>query len=284
MKHEPVSSETYSEEYFLESCGGVEFFRLYGPKVPKPTMTHALKRAALRPGLRVLDIGCGRGEILYQARAAGALPVGTDYAEAALRVAAKTSGCPVALCDAKALPFRSGLFDRIFFIGIIDHLHDWELERCFADMARVLRPDGFVIIHTCTNRHYFKTLTYGLRRRLARLGRAVGLPARDPRPPRTGEDEVMHINEHSAGDLARFFGGIGWRADVEPVPNYKFLLTRLYGRQLPEGFPLRPMAAWRSALYMGLLFRFPLDRILAREFLVVARPPARETPTGGGRP
>ena len=85
----------------------------------------------------------------------------------------------------------------------------------------------------------------------------------------------LHVNEHSQGDLERFFRRIGWKARVEPRPNYKLVLRELYGEELPEGFPLRPAPRWKALLYLGLLFHAPLDRVLAREFFVEARPPER---------
>lgn len=268
---EPVPSGSYTENYFLESCGGAEFYEKYGPRVPKPALAYALKRADMKEGMRVLDIGCGRGEILYHAKRAGALPVGTDYAEAALSLAAKAAGCPVLRCDAKSLPFPDGIFDRIFFIGVMDHLHDWELERCFLEMRRVLRPGGFVLIHTCVNRRYFKALTYNARRGLVRVLNTLGAPLKEPQPPRSGEDKALHVNEHSEGDLAAFFAKIGWKCRIEPVPGHKHLVRELYGETPEEGLPIRPAPAWKSALTAWAL-KTPLKDILAREFFVEARP------------
>lgn len=57
----PVAVDQYTEEYFLERVGGAEFFRLYGPKVLKPALAYALKRAAVEAGMEALDLGCGRG-------------------------------------------------------------------------------------------------------------------------------------------------------------------------------------------------------------------------------
>lgn len=268
----PVSSEEYTDTYYAEACGGAEFFALYGPRVPKPQLAYALKRAAIRPGMRVLDIGCGRGEVLYQAREGGAQAIGTDYSQAALKLARDVSLAPVLRCDAKALPFRDGTFDRIFFIGIIDHLHDWELEKSFAEMRRVMRPGGSVLVHTCTNRHYYKTLSYGIRRALARMARRFGLPVREPSRPRSSEDEKLHVNEHAKGDLERFFARIGWEYDIVALPNYKFLIGSLYGSKLPDKFPMKAAPRWKKLLFMGTLFMPPLDRLLAREFFVEARP------------
>jgi len=268
----PVASDLYSKEYFLNSCGGIEFFDRYGPKVLKPAGQGSFLAAGLEKGMRVLDIGCGRGELLYRAREVGADAIGTDYAEAALEVAAEVSNCPVLRCDAKKLPFAAGTFDRVFLIGVIDHLHDWEGEECFAEIRRILRPGGVAITHTCVNRLYFKNLTYAFRMKVWRLVRALGIPMSEPNPPRTDEDEDLHVNEHSYWHLKRFFSGIGWDADVRCVPNAKLLIPSLYGEDRPDNFPIHAAPAWKRALYFGLLLHWPLDRFLAREFLVVAKP------------
>jgi len=64
----------------------------------------------------------------------------------------------------------------------------------------------------------------------------------------------------------------GWDARVRCVPNAKRLLPGLYGGSLPVDFPIRPAPSWKRALSFGLLLHRPLDRFLAREFLIVARP------------
>jgi SAM-dependent methyltransferase len=268
VNDKPVGSESYSEAYYQESCGGGEFFRAYRAEILKPQLAHALRRGQVTPGMQVLDLGCGRGELLHHLRRLGARAIGTDYAAAALPLAQEVSGCPVVRCDAKALPFAENQFDRVFLLGVVDHLHDWELETCFKDLARILRPGGQVLVHTCTNRLYYKNWTYRVRVALAHL-----LGRRMPAPPRTGEDEELHINEHSLGDLQKFFRGLGWRCDVEPLPNYKCLVTELYGASRPEGFPLRAASPLKSAISRALL-KFPgLRSILAREFLCVLTPP-----------
>ncbi|PCI36548.1 MAG: hypothetical protein COB53_09100 [Elusimicrobia bacterium] len=268
----PVASTLYSKEYFLNSCGGIEFFERYGPKVLKPAGQGSFLAAGVEKGMRVLDIGCGRGELLYRAREIGADAIGTDYAEAALDVAAEVSGCPVLRCDAKKLPFADASFDRVFLIGVIDHLHDWEGEECFDEIKRVLRPGGLAVIHTCVNRFYFKALTYAARMKCWRGVRALGFAMAEPRPPRTDEDADLHVNEHTYWHLKRFFAGINWSAEVHCVPNAKLLIPALYGENRPDDFPIKAAPGWKRALYFGLLLHWPLDRFLAREFLVVARP------------
>jgi len=267
----PVAAQQYSSDYFLGSCGGTEFFDRYGPKVLKPTLAYCLSKADLRPGLSVLDIGCGRGELLYHVKQAGAAGTGTDYSGAALKIGGEVSGCPMVQCDAKSLPFPDRSFDRVFLIGIMDHLHRWELEACFKELGRVLKPGGFVVIHTCTNRLYYKTWTYRFRLVLAKILR---LP--EPKPPRTSDDLAMHVNEHDYPKLRAFFRSITWQAEIEPRPNCKLMLGQLYGEPLPADFPLKPSPRWKAFLYLGLLWWPPLNWILAREFFCLARPGAPE--------
>ncbi|MBI3549492.1 MAG: class I SAM-dependent methyltransferase [Elusimicrobia bacterium] len=268
----PVSSSRYDESYYLQNCGGSEFFSRYGAEILKPQLAYSFKRAGVAPGMSVLDIGCGRGEILFHVRRAGAAGVGTDYAEPALRIAADVSGCPVLLCDAKSLPFADAAFDRVFLLGVMDHLLDWELEKSFAEIRRVLKPGGKVVIHTCCNRLYYKRLTYGARRVLARGLGALGLPVREPSPPRSGEDEALHVNEHSLGSLRSFFQRTLWLAEVEPRPNYKLAVREIYGESLPADFPLKPASAWRIAAHRLFLWHPLLRAILAREFFCIATP------------
>ncbi len=272
MSAAPVPPDPYTRDYFLDDCGGAEFFTRYGAKVLKPQLAYCLKKAELRAGMRILDVGCGRGELLFQARAAGASAVGTDFAAPALALARETSGCPVLRCDAKFLPFAPESFDRVFLVGVADHLLDWELERCFSEIGRVLKPGGFVVVHTCANRQYYKVWSFKARAILARALSSVGFPVRSPSPPRSDSDALLHVNEHSVSDLVRFFRRIGWTAQVEPRPNYKLVVQDLYPSPLPANFPLRPAPAWKARLYLSLLFHWPLSRFLGRELFAVAWP------------
>lgn len=257
------------ESYYRENCGGAEFFARYGADVLKPALALALKRAELRPGMTALDMGCGRGELLHHLGKAGVEAVGADYAPAALGLAKKTSKAPVLRADARRLPFRDVSFDRIFFVGVVDHLPDDDLRPVFAEFRRTLRPGGLVLLSSCVNTDYYKPRTYALRKAAAR---ALGL--REPAPPRSEEDVDLHVNEHNESGLRRFLEAEGWDADIEPRPNDKFALDELYGPQRPADFPLRTPAAWKRAWHAAA-FRGPWKNLLARELFCRARPKKR---------
>lgn len=113
---------------------------------------YAVAVAAVREGDRVLDIAGGTGDL---ARAFAAqvgrkgLVVHTDINEAMLRrgrdrLLDEGLVLPTALCDAEALPFPSDSFDLVSVaFGLRNMTHK---DRALAEMQRVLRPGGRVLV------------------------------------------------------------------------------------------------------------------------------------------
>jgi ubiquinone/menaquinone biosynthesis C-methylase UbiE len=100
-------------------------------------------------GLKILDVGCGKGELLAEicARFPASEVHGVDFSTARLRDASRRVGLQVALKEAdiqKALPFPDASFDRIFCTETLEHLK--EPHRCLREMGRVLKADGRMIL------------------------------------------------------------------------------------------------------------------------------------------
>src|SRR5512144_2534299 len=113
--------DLYTEEYFLNACEGFEeFSESHGERLSR-RLSAAFAVAAVQAGMKVLDVGCGRGEILRHCARLGADAFGIDYAVVAVQLAAdvihNTTGAPgktgVAQSDAKKLPFPTAHFDRV---------------------------------------------------------------------------------------------------------------------------------------------------------------------------
>src|SRR3990172_6425112 len=154
--------DLYTEEYFLHACEGYEeFAETQGERLSRG-LSAALALAVVTPGMMVLDVGCGRGEILRHCAGLGADAYGIDYAPVAVNLARKVIGgeqqapgkTGVAQADAKILPFQSEYFDRALVFDVVEHLHPWELEQAYAEIVRVLKPGGMIVIHTAPNRWY----------------------------------------------------------------------------------------------------------------------------------
>src|SRR6266849_4657269 len=154
--------DLYTEEYFLNACEGFEeFTESQGDRLSR-RLTAAFAVAAVGPGMKVLDVGCGRGEILRHCARLGADAFGVDYAPVAVEMASKAVAgdrlapgkTGVAQSDAKRLPFPNGYFDRVLMFDVVEHLFPWELNQSLAEIARVLKPGGAFIVHTAPNVWY----------------------------------------------------------------------------------------------------------------------------------
>ena len=95
----------------------------------------------LRGFTRILDVGCGEGQLARRAAAVGARVVGVDPIEAQVELATARAGGPVYLRgDAIRLPFASGGFDAVVACLVFEHLE--EPDDAIAEVARVLEPGG----------------------------------------------------------------------------------------------------------------------------------------------
>src|SRR5947209_4674252 len=100
-----------------------------------------------------LDAGCGDGR--YLAALAGALPArraGCDISERILETAGQRVEADLRQANLEALPFDDGEFDVVLCSQVIEHVLDPGL--AVAELGRVLRPGGALVISTDNARNY----------------------------------------------------------------------------------------------------------------------------------
>jgi ubiquinone/menaquinone biosynthesis C-methylase UbiE len=209
----------YDTAYFLSECEGYEEFTATGGRLLSNRLATALAYADVQPGMRVLDVGCGRGESLIWLTRQEAEAWGLDYAIEALRLAmgaievanleAGHRYCLLA-ANARHLPFLSESFDRVLMLDIVEHLHPWELKQALGEVWRVLKRGGKLVVHTAPNLWYYR-FGYPLFRLFEHL-RGVRLP-RDPRQ-RFRYHQHVHVNEQSPRSLAQALRQAGFRPRV----------------------------------------------------------------------
>lgn len=212
----PVPASQYSEEWIGETWGWDtpdEFIHSGGIHL-RPRVAEALRIAELKPEMRVLDVGCGRGEVVFECARRGMSAVGVDYSDSILQIAEDArarmpeevqNGTQFVLGDVKEISAeKQGQFDRIFMLDLVEHLHDWELMQLFSACTQLLKPDGWIVIHTLPNRWIYE-FTYPAVRLFAPWLK---------KNPRTEREKLIHINEFSIPHLDQILRTSGFSSQV----------------------------------------------------------------------
>ncbi len=187
-----------------------------------------LDAAAVRPGIRVLDVATGPGYIAAAAVRRGALAVGLDFSATMVEEARRLHpGIEFREGDAEALPFGEGEFDAVIIgFGL---LHFGKPERSVAEAFRVLNRGGRIAFSVWDAPE--RAITFGLVRRAIETHGNMQVPL----PP--GPD-FFRFSDHA--ESRRLLEQAGFAsARVESVPP-----------ELDAGFrgraPRHHASKWRS--------------------------------------
>jgi ubiquinone/menaquinone biosynthesis C-methylase UbiE len=220
-ENKSLPSDLYTEEYFLTACEGFDVFIESEGQHLSRRLRDAFAVAAVQPGMRLLDVGCGRGEIIRHCMQLGVEAFGMDYAQAATlmtrevitteqeRASPKAGVCRA---DAKKLPYPAEYFDRVLMFDVVEHLFPWELHEAMLEVHRVLKPDGRFIIHTAPNRWYDKYAYPWVRRVRTLMGQGDKYPV-DPRAI-TPVNQHVHVNEQDMRSMASALKAAGFISKV----------------------------------------------------------------------
>ncbi|MDI6105478.1 methyltransferase domain-containing protein [Actinoplanes sp. NEAU-A12] len=120
-------------------------------------MTVDYDRLDVRPGMRVLDLGCGEGRHTFEAYRRGADVVALDLNEkdlattaswcAAMELAGEvpaTASATTVQGDLLSLPFPDASFDRVIASEVLEHIPDDVT--AIAELTRVLKPGGLAAV------------------------------------------------------------------------------------------------------------------------------------------
>ena len=114
---------------------------------------HIAAKLLLKPGMRVLDIGCGWGGMaLTLARDYGARVVGVTLSDEQYRMA-RTRVAAAGLSDRIDIRLQDyreveGQFDRIVSVGMFEHVGAPQFRTYFNKVREMLTADGIALIHT----------------------------------------------------------------------------------------------------------------------------------------
>jgi cyclopropane-fatty-acyl-phospholipid synthase len=136
----------YSCAYFTDPNNSLEQAQL-------DKKAHIAAKLDLKPGQRVLDIGCGWGGMaLFLHKVAGVDVLGVTLSQEQLKVARERAAAAgvsdhvkFELIDYRLLDQR---FDRIVSVGMFEHVGAKHYDEFFAKCRELLKPDGVMLLHT----------------------------------------------------------------------------------------------------------------------------------------
>lgn len=140
----------YSCAYFKRADDTLE-------RAQEQKLDHICRKLMLKPGERLLDIGCGWGALImwaaahYKVHATGITLSQNqyDYATRAISEAGLADLCQVKLLDYRDVP-EDESFDKISSVGMFEHVGRKNFPIYFGKISRLLKPGGLVMNHGIT--------------------------------------------------------------------------------------------------------------------------------------
>lgn len=141
----------------------------------------------LQPGMRVLDVACGTGNLALPAARSGAVVTGVDIAPNLIEQArenAKREGLTVQFDegDAESLPYEDASFDAV--ITMFGAMFTPRPELTAAELKRVVRPGGSIVMANWTPTGFIGQM-------FKIVGSHVSPPPNMPSPLLWGSEEVV---------------------------------------------------------------------------------------------
>jgi len=135
-------------ERMVSSCGyWKDAYNLAGAQEAKFDLV--CRKLGLRPGMHVLDVGCGWGEaLLFAAINYGVSGVGITLSQEEAEFArARCAGLPI---EIRVQDYRllDGRFDRSWSLGMFEHVGAKNYRTYFQVMRKCLAPDGLTLLQS----------------------------------------------------------------------------------------------------------------------------------------
>lgn len=147
FKYQPMNAGSHTEVNYTDISKTYDNYRSY----PESLIKKVISLGRIRRGRKVLDLGCGTGNITWQLRKlVKADVIGVDVSFAMLKVASGKSLQVVCTdIDSQQLPFGDGSFDAIIGAYVIHQIKN--LSFMLSEAYRVLRP-GVLVLLTSTHK------------------------------------------------------------------------------------------------------------------------------------
>jgi SAM-dependent methyltransferase len=116
----------------------------------------------IKPGDKILDIGCGKGFQLYELTqlVPGVEVYGIDISDYAIADAKEEVKDRLQIGNANHLPFPDKHFDLVFSINTLHNLHNYDLDKALREMERVGKKNKYLCVESYRNEEEKANLLY----------------------------------------------------------------------------------------------------------------------------
>lgn len=116
----------------------------------------------LRPGDRVLDVGCGKAFLLYEFTQAvpGIEVAGIDISRYGIENAKEEVRPFLQVANANKLPYPDGYFDLVYSINTLHNLYNYDLWAALKEIQRVSRGHKHIVVEAYRNEREKMNLLY----------------------------------------------------------------------------------------------------------------------------
>lgn len=112
----------------------------------KEHFVYPITKRYLKPGAKILEGGCGKGQFVYSLHMRGYDALGVDFAPKIIEKAkALVPELKLSVGDVRKLEFPNDTFDGYWSLGVIEHFPEG-YEAISREMCRVLKPGGYLFL------------------------------------------------------------------------------------------------------------------------------------------
>ncbi len=134
----------------------------YMPGRWAPVAKAMIEHYGLKPGDKVLDIGCGKGFQLYELTQVmpGLEVYGIDVSDYAIKNCKEEIRSNLQVANAIDLPFPDSTFDFVFSITTLHNLPNYDLDKALCEMERVGKMNKYLCVESYRNEEEKTNLLY----------------------------------------------------------------------------------------------------------------------------